>query len=122
MSVLPLLDVNWELVSDNDFRELLAALNFEASYDPRERELTIRATLVPELASPDGLRAPLLVRGQRNGSGAPEVLTRRIAFRHQGQRRAPLQQHVASRLCLQSLRMFRWATACHRDLREIHLL
>jgi hypothetical protein len=34
MSVLPLLDVDWELVSDNDFRELLAALNFEASYDP----------------------------------------------------------------------------------------
>jgi hypothetical protein len=62
MSVLPLLDVDWELVSNNDFRELLAALNFQASYDPRERELTIRVTLVPELASPDGLRAPHFVR------------------------------------------------------------
>ena len=30
---LPLLDVDWELVSDQEFRDLLAALNFEASYD-----------------------------------------------------------------------------------------
>ncbi len=47
-------------MSDQEFRDLLAGLNFEASYDARQRELTIRVTLVPELTSPDGDRAPLL--------------------------------------------------------------
>jgi hypothetical protein len=60
VGALPLLDVDWELVSDQEFRDLLAALNFEASYDPTKRELTIRVSLVPELTSPDGDRAPLL--------------------------------------------------------------
>ena len=60
VAALPLLDVDWELVSDQDFRDLLAALSFEARYDPMKRELTIRVTLVPELTSPDGGRAPLL--------------------------------------------------------------
>jgi site-specific DNA recombinase len=60
VDALPLLDVDWELVSDQEFRDLLAALNFEASYDSTKRELTIRVTLVPELTSPDGDRAPLL--------------------------------------------------------------
>lgn len=60
VDALPLLDVDWELVSDHDFRDLLAALNFEASYEPTKRELTIRVTLVPELTSPGGERAPLL--------------------------------------------------------------
>jgi hypothetical protein len=60
VAALPLLDVDWELVSDQDFRALLTALNFEASYDPTERELTIRVTLVAELTHPDGRRAPLL--------------------------------------------------------------
>ncbi|MQB02324.1 MAG: hypothetical protein GEU78_19205, partial [Actinobacteria bacterium] len=60
MSALPLLDVDWELVSDQEFRDLLTSLNFEASYDPTKRELTIRVTLVPELTDPDGPRAPLL--------------------------------------------------------------
>jgi hypothetical protein len=60
VAALPLLDVDWELVSDHDFRGLLAALNFEASYEPTKLELTIRVTLVPELTSPDGGRAPLL--------------------------------------------------------------
>ena len=53
------MDVDWELVSDQDFRDLLAVLNFEASYEPNKRELTIRVTLVPELTSPGGGRAPL---------------------------------------------------------------
>ncbi len=56
----PLLDVDWELVSDQEFRDLLAPLNFEAKYDSTKRELTIRVTLVPELTHPDGGRAPLL--------------------------------------------------------------
>jgi hypothetical protein len=57
---LALLDVDWELVSDQEFRALLAALNFEATYEPTKRELNIRVTLVPELTHPDGPRAPLL--------------------------------------------------------------
>jgi site-specific DNA recombinase len=60
VGALPLLDVDWDLVSDEEFRALLAALNFEATYEPTKRELTIRVTLVPELTSPDGGRAPLL--------------------------------------------------------------
>lgn len=59
VSALPLLDVDWELVGDSEFRDLLAALNFEASYEPHKRELTIKVTLVPELMSPDEHRAPL---------------------------------------------------------------
>ncbi|MDQ3784708.1 MAG: hypothetical protein M3360_07520 [Actinomycetota bacterium] len=58
VAALPLLDVDWELVSDQDFRELLAALNFEASYHPNKRELTIRVTLVPELTSLMGAAHP----------------------------------------------------------------
>ena len=60
VAALPLLDVDWELLSDLDFRALLTALSFEASYEPTKRELTIRVTLVPELTDPDGPRAPLL--------------------------------------------------------------
>jgi site-specific DNA recombinase len=60
VGALPLLNVDWELLSDQDFRALLAALNFEASYEPTKRELTIRVTLVPELTHPDGSRAPHL--------------------------------------------------------------
>jgi hypothetical protein len=59
VAALPLLDVDWEIVSDQDFRALLVALNFEASYDPTKRELSIRVTLVPELTHPDGRALPL---------------------------------------------------------------
>ena len=51
-------------MSDQDFRALLAALNFEASYNPTKLELTIRVTLVPELTDPDGPRAPLLEQAE----------------------------------------------------------
>jgi hypothetical protein len=34
IGALPLLDVDWELLSDQDFRALPAALNFEARHDP----------------------------------------------------------------------------------------
>jgi hypothetical protein len=48
---VPLLDVVWAFVSDQGFLAPLAALNFEARYDPIKRELTIRVTLVPELVA-----------------------------------------------------------------------
>jgi hypothetical protein len=53
IGALPLLEVDWELVSDQDFRGLLAALNFEASYEPTKRELTITHPLlaVPNIMS-----------------------------------------------------------------------
>ena len=69
IDALPLLDVDWELLSDEDFRALLAARNFEASYDPTKRELTIRVTLVPELTHPDGPRAPLLFVPRQDSCG-----------------------------------------------------
>jgi hypothetical protein len=37
VAALPLVKVDRELVGDQEFRNLLAALNFEATYDPRER-------------------------------------------------------------------------------------
>ena len=53
--------MDWELVSDQDFRKLLAVLNFEASYDPTKRELTIRVSLVPEVTHPDWtVRSPFV--------------------------------------------------------------
>jgi hypothetical protein len=50
----------WELVSDQDFRALLAALNFEARYEATKRELTIKGDVGSEWTHPDGPRAPLL--------------------------------------------------------------
>jgi hypothetical protein len=50
VAALPLLDVDRELVSDQEFRDLLAAPNFEETYNPSKTELT----------HPDGQRAPLL--------------------------------------------------------------
>ncbi len=77
VAALPLLDVDWELVSDQEFRDLLAALNFEATYNPTKRELTIRVTLVPELTHPDGPRAPLLfvppARHEPEGNGYDQL-------------------------------------------------
>jgi len=70
------------------FRALLAALNFEASYNPTTRELTIRVTLVPELTHPDGPRAPLLFVPRRapgkalptSVQGRPAVSRRRLVI------------------------------------------
>ena len=76
VAALPLLDVDWELVGDEEFRGLLA-LNFEARYDPTKRELTIRVTLVPVLTSPDGgprspfVRAPGGIRTHTGGILSP---------------------------------------------------
>ncbi len=80
---LPLLEVDWELVSDNEFRDLLAALNFEASYDPTKRELTIRVTLVPELTHPDGpARSPFVRAPNRSlfELARPAVSRRRLVM------------------------------------------
>ena len=46
VGALPLLEVHWGLVSDQDFRDLLAALNFEATYEPTQRKPTITHALL----------------------------------------------------------------------------
>lgn len=53
ISALPLRRINWELLEEDDFRDLLEALNFEARYDPRTKELTVQVVLIPELLFPD---------------------------------------------------------------------
>ena len=80
VDALPLLEVDWELVSDNEFRDLLAALNFEASYDPTKRELTIRVTLVPDLTDPGGGRALPLCSCPRQDSNLRTALRRRVLY------------------------------------------
>lgn len=53
LNTLPLTEVDWKSVSEQDFRELLAALNFQASYDPAKKELTVAVTLAPDLVLED---------------------------------------------------------------------
>lgn len=53
ISALPLLDVDWKLLSDEDFRDLLEILSFEAHYDPESKSLTIKVVLIPELLFAD---------------------------------------------------------------------
>jgi site-specific DNA recombinase len=60
VSALPLMEVDWELLSDEDFRDLLKTLNFEARYDPRSKNLNVQVTLIPELLLPnESGRSPL---------------------------------------------------------------
>jgi len=51
--VLPLVDVDFERLEEAEFRALLEALNFEARYDSRRKELAVSVVLVPELVGPD---------------------------------------------------------------------
>ena len=48
-----MLEVDWELLSDEDFRQLLQILNFEARYNSDTKELHVSVTLIPELLFPD---------------------------------------------------------------------
>ena len=61
LEVLPLVDVDFERLEEAEFRAILEALNFEARYDPRRKELAVRVVLAPELLGPnDGHpRSPL---------------------------------------------------------------
>ena len=53
LDVLPLLDVDFELLGDAEFRALLEALNFEARYDPRTKQLAVKVWLAPDLIGPN---------------------------------------------------------------------
>jgi hypothetical protein len=57
------LDVDAALLADEPFREMLAALDFRATFEPDRNKLTVRATLAPELppVSGDGMSSPLSV-------------------------------------------------------------
>jgi hypothetical protein len=57
------LDVDAALLADESFREMLAALDFRATYEPDRNELKVRATLAPALlpVSGEGMSSPLLV-------------------------------------------------------------
>ena len=45
-----MLDIDWRLLQDRQFRDLLQSLGFEARYDPEARVLKVRVVLVPERA------------------------------------------------------------------------
>ena len=47
-----MLDIDWRLLQDRQFRDLLQSLGFEARYDPEARFLKVRVVLVPELLLP----------------------------------------------------------------------
>jgi hypothetical protein len=63
VDLLPQLDVDAALLADESFREMLAALDFRATYEPDRNELKVRATLAPELppVNGDGMSSPLSV-------------------------------------------------------------
>jgi hypothetical protein len=63
VDLLPQLDVDAALLADESFREMLAALDFRATYEPDRSELKARATLALELlpVSGDGTSSPLSV-------------------------------------------------------------
>ena len=80
MSALPLMVVDWERLSSEDFRDLLETINFEARYEPRTKILTVQVTLIPELLPPDepvnsSLSFVLLTGHNSNSWLAESVLT-----------------------------------------------
>ncbi len=51
--MLPLVDVDFELLEEAEFRALLQALNLEARYDPRNKQLAVKVVLAPGLMGPN---------------------------------------------------------------------
>jgi hypothetical protein len=54
VDLLPQLDVDAALLADESFREMLAALDFRATFEPARNELRVRATLAPEFLPTSG--------------------------------------------------------------------
>ena len=63
VNLLPQLDVDDTLLAEESFREVLAALDFRATFEPTRSELRMRAALAPELlpVNGDGMSSPLSV-------------------------------------------------------------
>jgi len=51
---VPQVDVDDTLLAEESFREMLAALDFRATFEPARNELRMRATLAPELLPVNG--------------------------------------------------------------------
>ena len=49
---MPLLDLDWQLLQDNQFRDLLASLGFEARFNPKGKLLKLSVVLTPDLVFP----------------------------------------------------------------------
>jgi site-specific DNA recombinase len=73
VDLLPLIDVDAALLAERSFRELLAALDFAASFSPDQKELRVRAVLAPEFVSAraDGMSALSLVPPAGIGPATP---------------------------------------------------
>jgi hypothetical protein len=54
VDLLPQLDVDVALLAEESFRQMLAALDFRATFEPDRNELRVRATLAPELLRANG--------------------------------------------------------------------
>ena len=52
LEALPLMDIDWEMLEDRQFRDLLESLGFEASYEPSEQILKVKVVLTSELILP----------------------------------------------------------------------
>jgi site-specific DNA recombinase len=63
VDLLPQVDVDDALLVEESFREMLAALDFRATFEQARNELRMRATLAPELlpVNGDGMSSPLSV-------------------------------------------------------------
>ena len=48
------MDVDDTLLAEESFREMLAALDFRATFEPARNQLRMRATLAPELLPVNG--------------------------------------------------------------------
>ena len=78
VDLLPQLNVDAALLTDATFRDLLAALDFRATFQPDRNELRMRAVLAPELlaVTENGTSAPLSVPPAgtgRKGRNQPSV-------------------------------------------------
>lgn len=49
VDMLPLIEVDWKHLHDDQFRDLLHTLKFEARYRPSTKELMVKVILLPEL-------------------------------------------------------------------------
>ena len=52
LEAFPLVDVDWQLLQDHQFRDLLGTLAFEARFDPKAKMLKVSIVLTPELPVP----------------------------------------------------------------------
>jgi hypothetical protein len=99
VDLLPQVDVDDTLLAQESFREMLAALDFRATFEPARNELRMRATLAPELmpVNGDGMSSPLSVHPTGQYSKKyPQVEGHglRLSDRHAKLRREGYRKHL----------------------------